>query len=253
MLAIRLPGRHRLFPSAGSKWPRRPERWSRGKGRSTLHTWLEGFFLTRGGVPRSYIKKKVAACTRSAYRGHAPFPTLGAISVERPSNILSAPRSLTPPRIRCGLILRYNPPEPAVFFNERFTDARHEEGCFRKNIFSIFLYPKEALSNDDVGMARRYGRKLVSKPAISLNESWGGYRRTTLRSSLSLMVVVMMMAMLRQWPPRNATPNRSRPPLHPSQRRAFGTRPKQPPLSTALHACMQAISSWSAKTRRLLL
>ena len=26
---------------------------------------------------------------------------------------------------------------------------------------------------------RRYGRELVSKPAISLKKSWGGYRRTT--------------------------------------------------------------------------
>ena len=28
---------------------------------------------------------------------------------------------------------------------------------------------------------RRYGLELVSKPAISLKKSWGGYRRTTLR------------------------------------------------------------------------
>ena len=26
---------------------------------------------------------------------------------------------------------------------------------------------------------RRYGRELASKPAISINERWGGYRRTT--------------------------------------------------------------------------
>ena len=41
------------------------------------------------------------------------------------------------------------------------------------------------LSNDDVGGGqrapyfRRYLRELVSKPAISLQECWGGYRRTT--------------------------------------------------------------------------
>ena len=29
---------------------------------------------------------------------------------------------------------------------------------------------------------RRYGRELVSKPAISLKKSWGGYRRTTHRT-----------------------------------------------------------------------
>ena len=28
---------------------------------------------------------------------------------------------------------------------------------------------------------RRYGQELVSKPAISLKKSWGGYRRTTHR------------------------------------------------------------------------
>ena len=32
---------------------------------------------------------------------------------------------------------------------------------------------------------RRYGRELVSKPAISLRKSWGGYRRTTLNKKLN--------------------------------------------------------------------
>ena len=31
---------------------------------------------------------------------------------------------------------------------------------------------------------RRYGRELVSKPAISLKKNWGGYLRTTLHSVL---------------------------------------------------------------------
>ena len=34
---------------------------------------------------------------------------------------------------------------------------------------------------------RRYGRELVSKPAISLKKSWGGYRRTTLWYELGRM------------------------------------------------------------------
>ena len=32
---------------------------------------------------------------------------------------------------------------------------------------------------------RRYGRELVSKPAISLKKSWGGYRKTTRKCRLS--------------------------------------------------------------------
>ena len=51
----------------------------------------------------------------------------------------------------------------------------------------VFLIAKQGLSNDDVGggateapHSKRYDRKLVSKPAISLKKFFGGgYRRTT--------------------------------------------------------------------------
>ena len=45
---------------------------------------------------------------------------------------------------------------------------------------------RKRLSNDDPSGGqgapdlRRYGRELVSKPAISLEKCWEGYRRTTL-------------------------------------------------------------------------
>ena len=61
--------------------------------------------------------------------------------------------------------------------------ARYEEGCYGRYIFTHFLV-REGLSTDDVGVAKgtlfreiRPG-ELVSKPAISLKNSWGvGYRR----------------------------------------------------------------------------
>ena len=49
-----------------------------------------------------------------------------------------------------------------------------------KYLFTYVLV-RAGLSTDDVGVGqggapyfRRYGRELVSKPAISLNKSWGG-------------------------------------------------------------------------------
>ena len=63
--------------------------------------------------------------------------------------------------------------------------ARHEEGRYEKSILKHFL-GCEGLSDDDVGAARGTVFQeirpdvLVSKPAISLKKSWGGYRRTTL-------------------------------------------------------------------------
>ena len=55
----------------------------------------------------------------------------------------------------------------------------------------MFYYLQKGLSNDDVGVARgtvhrRYGQKLVSKPAISSEKSWVGYRRTTWSGSWCL-------------------------------------------------------------------
>ena len=69
--------------------------------------------------------------------------------------------------------------------------ARQEEGrAVEKIEFTYFLVCKGLLlllllllSHDDVGVARgipyfrRYGRELVSKPAISRNKCWGGYYR----------------------------------------------------------------------------
>ena len=37
-----------------------------------------------------------------------------------------------------GLILRKLPPSPAIFFNGRFKDARHEEGCSETYISMYF-------------------------------------------------------------------------------------------------------------------
>ena len=55
----------------------------------------------------------------------------------------------------------------------------------------VFLFAKEGPSSDDLGVGargtpyfRRYGRELVSKPAISLKKRWGGYRRTTLTGTI---------------------------------------------------------------------
>ena len=63
----------------------------------------------------------------------------------------------------------------AVFFNERFMGARHDEGCYETNILPRFLDCK-GLSNDDgrVAYSWRYGLELVSKPAMSLIERLGG-------------------------------------------------------------------------------
>ena len=45
------------------------------------------------------------------------------------------------------LVLREPPPKPVVFFNERFTTARHEEWC--ENVTFIYLLVCKGLSNDD--------------------------------------------------------------------------------------------------------
>ena len=59
---------------------------------------------------------------------------------------------------------------------------RHEEGCFEKVSSFIFLFAKEGLSNDGVGVAvardaelfGRNGQDRVPKPAISTKKSWQG-------------------------------------------------------------------------------
>ena len=61
--------------------------------------------------------------------------------------------------------------------------ARHEKGCYEtyRNIFSCLLR-RTMISNGDVGVARgtifpEIRPELVSKSAVSLKKSWGGYHR----------------------------------------------------------------------------
>ena len=74
----------------------------------------------------------------------------------------------------------------------RMLADRHEEGCYENNTFKYTSLLAKGLPNDDVGVAkgapyfRRYGRELVSKPAVSLKNRWGGYRSKTLRQKPDL-------------------------------------------------------------------
>ena len=74
------------------------------------------------------------------------------------------------------------PPKPAILFNERFTSARREEECYKKNVSShIFLFTNDypTVTSGWQGppyFRRRYGRELVSKTATSVKEYWGGCR-----------------------------------------------------------------------------
>ena len=65
--------------------------------------------------------------------------------------------------------------------------ARHEEGCYEKKSSNISLFAKSyrTMTSGWQGASyfMRYGLELVSKPAISLKKSWGGYRRTTLEEA----------------------------------------------------------------------
>ena len=63
--------------------------------------------------------------------------------------------------------------------------VRHAEGSYEKKYPHFIVLVDKGLSNDDVGVQEvprsgRYGRELVSKPAISSKKSLrgGGYRRT---------------------------------------------------------------------------
>ena len=77
-----------------------------------------------------------------------------------------------------------------MFFNERFIIsimvARHEEGCYENAIFTFFLVCEGLSTNQSTTSGwrgspffRRYGGELISKPAISLKKSWGGYSSKT--------------------------------------------------------------------------
>ena len=104
------------------------------------------------------------------------------------------------------------PPKAAIFFDERFMAARHEEGWYnwfydspppnqrfsltnvswllntRKNGTKTISLQKFLFANDYQTITSRWhgapysricGRALVSKRAISLKKSWEDYRRTT--------------------------------------------------------------------------
>ena len=95
-----------------------------------------------------------------------PAPTACASSTPSPTDSTIAPLPLKKKKT-------------AISFNERFMAVRYEEGCYEKHIFMCLLVWKGP-SNGHGGMVRRYGLELVSKPAVSLKESWGGgYRSKT--------------------------------------------------------------------------
>ena len=71
-----------------------------------------------------------------------------------------------------------------------------------KNIFSnIFLrakvYRMMASGRQGAPYFRRYGLELVSKPAILLKKSWGGYRRTTSTREADFGTLLCAYAFLR--------------------------------------------------------
>ena len=84
------------------------------------------------------------------------------------------------------LVLRYSPPPRYQRFSLTQTFhgcCRHEKGCYEEyNVFTCFLVcinrtvERSRSGGQGVPCFRRYGRELVSKPAISFKESRGGYR-----------------------------------------------------------------------------
>ena len=80
------------------------------------------------------------------------------------------------------------PPKPAIFFNERVTDARHKEGYYRKKKYPHVFLCAKGLSIDDVGVSRDTafqemrpgaGSEIGDFGEETLGE--GYYRRTALR------------------------------------------------------------------------
>ena len=77
------------------------------------------------------------------------------------------------------------PPQRAIFFNARFMAACDTGKNAMKKSFHMFFSLQRTVERIRQGgnkghrIFRKYGRELVSKPAISLKRSWGGYRRTT--------------------------------------------------------------------------
>ena len=69
----------------------------------------------------------------------ASLPLLSSPSLSHP--VVTANSTIAPP------------PEPAIFFNERFLAARHEERCYKNIYIHTRFLVGEGLSNDNVGMA----------------------------------------------------------------------------------------------------
>ena len=88
------------------------------------------------------------------------------------------------------------PPKTSDFFNERFAAAQDDERCYENHtfIFSLFAKVCRPMTSGWQGTPcfSSYSRGLISKPAISLKKSWGGYRKSTpffFSSSISLYLV----------------------------------------------------------------
>ena len=81
------------------------------------------------------------------------------------------------------LILRYPPKKTAIFFNERFMAARHQEGAVQKQ--STYIYLITRLSNDEVRVPRGAVFQEIRPGAVEheriLQEKLGGgdYHVTT--------------------------------------------------------------------------
>ena len=92
------------------------------------------------------------------------------------------------------------PPAKTIdFFNELFAAGQYEETCYMKIVFLyIFLFAKDYRNMTSGWQGApcfgRYGRGLVSKPAISSSISLGGHRRAT--QVLVLLLVFMVVVLL---------------------------------------------------------
>ena len=91
----------------------------------------------------------------------------------------------------CDWFYDSSPPKPAVFFDEHLVAACSTQGriLWGKNKTSYILFAKDYWMMTSgwqrASYFRKYGRELVSKPAIVLKKRvLGGYRRTTLVGQL---------------------------------------------------------------------
>ena len=86
-------------------------------------------------------------------------------------------------------MLRYPPPKIAISLTNVSRLPNTRKDAMKTILSYVFLFAKDyrpvTLGWQGAPYFRRNGRGLVSKPAISLNTSWGGYRRTTPTHRLS--------------------------------------------------------------------